>query len=93
MDELARESERLYNNVKKYCGPNCPPSAKRLEEMSRKLYDDFRGIINPRELERQATAIKESLYHSMEGGEMLTTHCSELKDGYEKLRLSLRKFQ
>ncbi len=93
MDELEKEAERLYNTVKKYCKPNPTPSNIELEQMARTLYDDFRGIHNPRELERQATVIKEYLFHGMEPGCMQTGHCTELKQGYEKLRLALRQYE
>ncbi len=93
MDNLAHSAEQLYNTVKKYAKPKTTPENARLVQMARKLYDDFRGIINPRELERQATEIKEFLYHGMEKGCMLTSHCSELKSGYEKLRIDLRQFE
>ena len=93
MENLALSAEHLYNTVKKYAKPQVTPENVRLEQMARKLYDDFRGIINPRELERQATAIKEYLYHDMQKGCMLTSHCTELKTGYEKLRIGLRQFE
>ena len=93
MDSLGKEAERLYNTVKKYARPNPTPQNIKLEQMARKLYDDFRCIVNPRELERQATEIKEFLFHGMKPGCMQTTHCSELKAGYEALRLQLRNYQ
>lgn len=93
MDNLTREAEHLHNSTKLYCGTVSTPQSNKLCSMTRKLYDDFRSPINPRELERQATQIKEYLYHGMKGGEMQTTHCSELKAGYEKLRINLRKFE
>lgn len=93
MDDLTHEAENLLNKTKLYCGKAGTHESEKLCVMTRKLYDDFRGIINPRELERQATEIKEYLYHGMKGGEMQTSHCSELKAGYEKLRLDLRKFE
>lgn len=93
MDNLQREAERLYNEVKQYCGTNNTSTTRKLVSMSRRLYDDFRGLINPRTLEAEATAIKEFLYHGMKGGEMQEVHCNELKNSYEHLRLALRKFE
>lgn len=92
MDELQRESEKLYNAAKLYCGGPTTSQEKQLVEMARRLYDEFRGIHNPRALEAQATQIKEFLYH-MQPGAMTTTHCMELKSGYEHLRVNLRKFE
>ena len=93
MDNLTHQAEHLYNKVKLYGKTNPTPQNMQLVDMSRKLYDDFRGIHNARELERQATIIKEHLYHGMSVGCMQTAHCTELKNGYEQLRLGLRKYE
>ncbi len=92
MDELHREAQRLLDIVHGYCGESCTPQVLELRRQARKLYDLFEMHKNTRALEKQATLIKESLYH-MQPGAMTTRHCADLKHRYEQLRIKLRQYQ
>ena len=92
MEDLKHKATRLLDIIHSYCGDASSRQEAELKAQARKLYDMFEQHKNPRDLERQATIVKEFLYH-MEAGAMTTPHCEDLKHHYEQLRINLRKYE